>query len=171
MENILEKYKHEGYGTEQSCEELAQWYPMKKVALQLIAEVGVMTITALNMLKEIVQLIQSPKSHFKSLDNIMEIVMCTMSVIFVVDMNECNEMTGLKLGWQWQIGAFTVTIAWISYLSNMKTNAFMGIYVVIISKILMTFMKLTLVVICPLSAFALGFHCLLAEQVKKVRNC
>ena len=121
------------------------------------------------MLKEIIQLVQSPLSHFKSLNNIIEVVMCTMSILFVVDMNECNELTGLKLGWQWQIGAFTITIAWISYLSNMKTNASMGIYVVIVSKILMTFMKLTLVIICPLCAFALGFHCLLAEQVKQVR--
>ena len=141
---------------------------MRKVTMQIIAEVGVMVITALNLLKEIIQLVQSPRSHFKSLDNIMEVVICTLSILFVVDMNDCNDLSGLKLGWQWQIGACAITIAWISYLANMKTNASMGIYVLMISKILMTFLKLTLVLICPLLAFALGFHCLLAEQVRTV---
>ena len=144
---------------------------MRKVTMQIIAQVGVMVITALNLLKEMIQLVQSlpsPISHFKSLDNIMEIVICTLSILFVVDMNDCNDFSGLKLGWQWQIGACAITIAWISYLANMKTNAYMGIYVVMISKILMTFLKLTLVLICPLFAFAFGFHCLLAEQVRTV---
>ena len=167
MEDILEKYKYEGYGTEQSCKELAHLLPMRKVPMQLIAEVGVLVITALNLLKEIIQLVQSPIAHFKSLDNIMEVVICTLSILFVVDMNDCNEFAGLKLGWQWQIGACAITIGWISYLANMKTNAHMGIYVLMISKILMTFSKLTMVLVCPLVAFALGFHCLLAEQVRK----
>ena len=167
MEDILEKYKYEGYGTEQSCKDLAHLLPMRKVPMQLIAEVGVLVITALNLLKEIIQLVQSPIAHFKSLDNIMEVVICTLSILFVVDMNDCNEFAGLKLGWQWQIGACAITIGWISYLANMKTNAHMGIYVLMISKILMTFSKLTFVLVCPLVAFALGFHCLLAEQVRK----
>ena len=140
---------------------------MRKVTMQIVAEVGVMVITTLNLLKEMIQLVQDPIAHFKSLDNIMEVVICTLSILFVVDMNDCNDFSGLKLGWQWQIGACAITIAWISYLANMKTNASMGMYVLMISKILMTFLKLTLVLICPLLAFALGFHCLLAEQVRK----
>ena len=168
MENILDKYKHDGYGTDQSCRELAHEFSMRKTTTQLVAEVGVLVITALNMVKEIIQLVQSPISHFKSLDNIMEVVICTLSVLFVVDLSECNELTGLKFGWQWQLGAVTITVAWISYLSNFRTNAFVGIYVVMISKILRTFLKMGLVVICLLWAFALGFHCLLAEQVTQM---
>ena len=167
MDDILDKYKHHGYGTEQSCRELLQQFSIRKTTMQLVAECGVIVICALNMAKEIIQFVQSPLAHFKSLDNIMEVVMCTLSVLFVVDLTECNSLAGLKLGWQWQIGAFTITLGWISYLSNMRTNASMGMYVLMISKILMTFLKLTLVLICPLLAFALGFHCLLAEQVRK----
>ena len=50
MEIILEKYKYEGYGTEQSCKELAYRFPMHKVTMQLITEVGVILITVLNMM-------------------------------------------------------------------------------------------------------------------------
>ena len=165
MKDILEKYKHDGYGNEQSCKEFEHWFSMRKVLIQSVSEVGVLVITALNMVKEIIQFVQSPISHFKSMENLLEVAMCILSVIFVVDLSDCNALTGLKFGWQWQIGVFTITVAGISYLSDFRTNAFMGIYVVIISKILKTFLKLSLVVIVPLWAFAIGFHCLLAEQV------
>ena len=42
---------------------------------------------------------------------------------------------------------------------------FLGIYILMITNILKTFLKLSIIVIVFVLAFALGFHCLLAEQV------
>ena len=139
---------------------------MRKLTVQLVAEIGVLVTAGLHTLKEIVQLIQAPKSYFLSYQNIIEISTCILSIIFVVDLNSCHVTTGMKYGWQWEIGALTITVAWITFLSNIRMFPFLGIYVLMITDILKTFLKLGVVVSIFILAFSLGFHSLLAEQVK-----
>ena len=43
-----------------------------------------------------------------------------MAIIFVVDFNGCHAETGLRLGWQWEIAALTITVAWLIFLSNVQ---------------------------------------------------
>ena len=96
----------------------------------------------------------------------MELSTCILSIIFVLDFNECHADTGLRHGWQWEIGAFAITVAWISFLSNVRMLPFLGIYVVMVTQIYKTFLKVFIVVLLFVLAFSLGFHSLLAEQVK-----
>ena len=137
--------------------------------MQWIGQIGVLVTASLLTLKELVQLLQTWRSffknYFKSSENIMELSTCILSIVFVLDFNECHADTGLRHGWQWEIGAFTITIAWISFLSNVRMFPFLGIYVVMVTQILKTFLKLSIVVILFVLAFSLGFHSLLAEQV------
>ena len=165
----MNSYKDEGYGTEQSCKAIENISNMRKKTIQWIGQVGVLVTASLLTLKELVQMLQTWRSffrnYFKSSENIMELSTCILSIIFVVDFNECHTDTGLRFGWQWEIGAFTITIAWISFLSNVRMFPFLGIYVVMVTQILRTFLKLSIVVILFVLAFSLGFHSLLAEQV------
>ena len=169
MESVLNTYKHEGYGTEQSCKAIESVSKMTKKTMQWIGQIGVLVTASLLTIKELVQLLQTWSSYFrnyfKSSENIMELSTCILSIIVVLDFNECHSDTGLRHGWQWEIGAFTITIAWISFLSNVRMFPFLGIYVVMVTQILKTFLKLSIVVILFVLAFSLGFHSLLAEQV------
>ena len=169
MESVLNTYKDEGYGTEQSCKAIENVSDMRKKTMQWIGQIGVLVTASLLTLKELVQLLQTWRTYFrnyfKSGENIMELSTCILSFIFVLDFNECHADTGLRHGWQWEIGAFTITIAWISFLSNVRMFPFLGIYVVMVTVILKTFLKLSIVVILFVLAFSLGFHSLLAEQV------
>ena len=115
--------------------------------------------------RELIQLGQAGPAYFKSIMNIMELGTCVMAIIFVVDFNGCHAETGLRLGWQWEIAALTITVAWLIFLSNVQMFPFLGIYILMITNILKTFLKLSIIVIVFVLAFALGFHCLLAEQV------
>ena len=137
--------------------------------MQWIGQIGVLVTASLLTLKELAQLLQTYRSffknYFKSSENIMELSTCILSIIFVADFNECHADTGLRHGWQWEMGALTITIAWISFLSNVRMLPFLGIYVVMVTQILRTFLKLSIVVILFILAFSLGFHSLLAEQV------
>ena len=169
MKSVLDTYKDEGYGTEQSCKAIENVSDMRKKSMQWIGQIGTLVTAALLTLKELVQLVQTWRSffrnYFKSFQNIMELSTCILSIIFVLDFSECHADTGLRHGWQWQIGAFTITVAWISFLSNVRMFPFLGIYVVMVTEILKTFLKLSIVVILFVLAFSLGFHSLLAEQV------
>ena len=53
----------------------------------------------------------------------------------------------------------------MNLVSNVRKFPFLGIYVVMITDVLLTFMKVAVIVILLVEGFALGFYCLLAEQV------
>ena len=165
--NIVEGYKYEGYGTEASCLKILKTSnnSMEKGSMQLVAQIGVFVTVALVTLKELIYLVSKPKSYIKHIENNLSIAIFPLTILFIVDFNSCNEVTGLKLGWQWQIGAISITASWISFLSNVQMLPVLGIYVLMITDILKTFLKLAFIVIIFILAFALGFHCLLGEQV------
>ena len=171
VETVLDANKnyYYGYGTEESCNAIYGMTKMKKSIIQWIGQIGVLVTAGLLALKELIQMFVTWRSYFKnyfkSFQNVLELSTCVLSIIFVVDTNDCHDVTGLRYGWQWQIGAFTITIAWISFLANVRMFPFLGIYVLMITDILKTFLKLSVVVILFVLAFALGFHSLLAEQV------
>ena len=167
----LDEYKNDGYGTEQCCKSIQKLSSdnagsMGKSTIQMVGMIGVIVTAGMSVLKELIQLGQSGAAYFKNWQNIIELGTCVLAIVFVVDFNECHAETGLRHGWQWEIGAFTITVAWILFLSNVQMFPFLGIYILMITNILKTFLKLSIVVILFVLAFALGFHCLLAEQVQ-----
>ena len=167
LSNVLEGKKYKGYGTEESCIKIHKLSNnrMEKSMVQLVAQFGVYVTVGVMILKELLYLISKPKSYIRHLENNLSIVVFPLTVIFVVDFNSCSEVTGLRLGWQWEIGAVCITISWLSFLSNVQMLPVLGIYVLMITDILKTFLKVAFIVMLFIMAFALGFHCLLGEQV------
>lgn len=86
--------------------------------------------------------------------------------LFVVDFNDCHARTGLRSGWQWQLGALSLLLTWLNLLSNVRKLPFLGIYVVMFSDVTVTFLKFSIIVALFIIAFALGFHTLIAEKVR-----
>ena len=165
VEQILEKYKNEGYSTEESCVEIENISGMEKPLVQIIGMWGVIIVGGLNILKELFQITTARLSYFRDYQNAVEWATYVLAIVFVLDFTTCQERTGLRLGWQWQLGAFAVTISWVNLLTNVRKFPFLGIYVLMISDVLKTFTKVFLVISIIVMGFSFGFHCLLAEQV------
>ena len=87
------------------------------------------------------------------------------AILFAIDLTACQERTGLRSDWQWQVGTFAITSSWLSLLANIRKFPFLGIYVVMFTDILITFFKFSVIVVMFIVAFAMGYHCLLANQV------
>ena len=64
-----------------------------------------------------------------------------------------------------QVGAFSITITWLNLLSNVRKFPFLGIYVVMFTDVLQTFLKFSIICALFVVAFSLGFHALFIEQV------
>ena len=64
-----------------------------------------------------------------------------------------------------QIGAISVTMSWLNLLSTLRKFPFLGIYVVMFTDVLQTFLKFSLIILLFIIAFSLGFHALIGEQV------
>ena len=168
VEQILEKYKMEGYSTEQSCIEIEDISNMERPLMQTIGQWGVLVFGGLNILKEIFQVTQARLSYFRDYQNAIEWITYALSIVFVLDFTACQERTGLRFGWQWQLGAFAVMISWVNLLQNVRKFPFLGIYVLMISDVLKTFIKVFIVISFIVIGFTFGFHCLLAEQVSPI---
>ena len=163
IEAILEKYKHDGYGTEESCNEILQLTQMKKRTDQLWPQIGVFVTAGLIVLGESFHVMMNPRRA--GLQSVIELATCILSIVFVADLTECHATTGLSYGWQWQMGAITYTFSWVALISYVKMFPNVGIYVVMVTDILRTLVRLSLIVALFILAFSFGFHSLLAEQV------
>lgn len=86
----------------------------------------------------------------------MTTCVCYVSAILVVvDMDSCSLDTGLRRPWQWELGAFTLTVTWLNLLSLLRNVPFFGIYVVMFIDVSYTFMKVSVVVLLFIFAFSL----------------
>ena len=107
-------------------------------------------------------------SYFRSYENLLEWTTYATSILFAIDFTACGSRTGLRYGWQWQLGAFAITAGWLNLLANVRKFPFLGIYILMFTDVLKTFGKLSVVIVLFIIAFSLGFHCLLADQVNNL---
>ena len=54
------------------------------------------------------------------------------AILVVVDMDGCSVDTGLRKAWQWELGAFTLTVTWLNLLSLLRSQS-LGVKFVFIS--------------------------------------
>lgn len=45
------------------------------------------------------------------------------AILVVVDMDGCSVDTGLRKAWQWELGAFTLTVTWLNLLSLLRSQS------------------------------------------------
>ena len=55
-------------------------------------------------------------------------------------------------------------MTWFNLLINIQKFPFLGIYIVMFKDVLVTFLKLSVIIVLFIVAFSLGFHCLLGER-------
>ena len=65
---------------------------------------------------------------------------------------------------QWQVGAITITLAWINLLLQMRLLYGIGIYIIIFKDVILTFLKISIVFFILLVGFAFSFHLLLSHR-------
>ena len=94
----------------------------------------------------------------------MDIFCYTSALLVVVDFGTCENQTGLRNSWQWPLGAISISVTWLNLLSLIRKLPFIGIYVVMFTDVLKTFLKVSSVVLLFVVAFSLGFSALLENQ-------
>ena len=61
-------------------------------------------------------LLQNGIGYLK-IDNLTDVFCYVSAILVVVDMDSCSLDTGLRRPWQWELGAFTLTVTWLNLLS------------------------------------------------------
>ena len=85
------------------------------------------------------------------------------TIILVQDFRDCGS-DERRTGWQWQLGVFTVFLAWMNFLLFLRRLPRIGIYVVMMVEILKTFLQFFAIFFLFIVAFAISFSILLRNQ-------
>ena len=109
---------------------------------------------------EVIQVVRVKMSYFISLDNWLEIILYIFSFIFVwVFHDECL----CPYRWQWQLGIVAVFFAWINLMIFFSKFPLTGVYVLMFTKICRTFLKILVLSLLLVIAFALTFFLIFHE--------
>ena len=99
--------------------------------------------------------------------NLVDWVLYLLSFVFVLDLCIKFETAGCEgqQCWQWPVGSFLVTVAWLNFLKNFRYVPYFGIFILMINYIIHTVAKFAVILVIFIVAFALGFHILFINQV------
>ncbi|KAI0226877.1 Transient receptor potential cation channel subfamily A member basal [Lamellibrachia satsuma] len=153
------------------CINVKNWYQNNKtghdIKLPLVAVISkyiVMVLAVLNLVREILQL-RTQKFNYFGFENTIELTSYLGSILLVTDFSICQQETGIRMGWQWQVGAVALFVAWMDLLLFIRKIPRFGIYIVMFTDILQTFLQFSLVFFLFVVAFALAFFMLMQNQV------
>ncbi|XP_060058243.1 transient receptor potential cation channel subfamily A member 1 [Erinaceus europaeus] len=109
--------------------------------------------------KEVVQILQQKRNYFSDINNAVEWVIYTTSIVFVLPL-----FTGIPGHVQWQCGAIAIFCYWMNFLLYLRRFENCGIFIVMLDVIMKTLLRSTVVFIFLLLAFGLSFYVLLNLQ-------
>jgi len=125
------------------------------------AQVLIFMFAGFGLIKELYQLFSAGIYYFKSLTNTIELPLYTFCVLVVVDF---NTETYQRTDWQWQVGAIAILFSWAALILNIQNLPRFGLYVVMFSDVLRSFLSFLLVFFLFIFGFGFTFHVLLQNQ-------
>nr|XP_054752851.1 transient receptor potential cation channel subfamily A member 1 homolog [Lytechinus pictus] len=126
----------------------------------------IVALSALNLFREIVQMVLQRLAYFKNMDNYLELFLYIAAILFALPFSEVEyvESGHIKKDWQWQCGAVAGFFGWINLLLFIRGNSKLGIYVIMFIDIICTFLKFAIILVLFIMAFGLAFYALLMNQ-------
>ncbi|XP_064387692.1 transient receptor potential cation channel subfamily A member 1 homolog [Halichondria panicea] len=121
----------------------------------IIASSAIVLLLALaRFFFEIIQLYTKRLSYLTDWINWVEVIQYVTTIVFVVVYNTDNFCV---LNWQWQIGVISIFLGWINLIVFFSKLPFVGIYVLILIKISITFFKMLLLTMLLIVSFGIPF--------------
>ncbi|XP_071497815.1 transient receptor potential cation channel subfamily A member 1-like [Diadema antillarum] len=126
----------------------------------------ILILAVINLIRELFQMYFQHRSYFTNLCNLIEWTLYVLAILLALPLSQIQYHDGIRipLTWQWQCGAVAVFLAWINLILYIRRFSVLGIYVIMFTEILRTFMQFVLILVLFVVAFALAFYTLLMNQ-------
>ena len=122
-------------------------------------------MAVLRLTIEVFQFCKHPLEYLLDFVNWLEIPLYLFSILFTfVFATPCL----CVYTWQWQIGVVAVFLGWIVLITFLRKWPVTGVYVLMFSNILRSFLKIAFLALLLVIAFALAFYMLLFEPDEMV---
>jgi ankyrin repeat protein len=127
-----------------------------------IAAVAVIVIGGIRLGLEFFQAVKRHWRYFLNFENYIEDATYILAIVFVIQFGlNCWCPTS----WQWQMGAVAVFLAWINLILFLKRVPLLGIYVLMYTNIVYTFLRVVIIAFLFVVAFSLAFYMILFKPV------
>ncbi|CAI9718034.1 transient receptor potential cation channel subfamily A member 1 homolog [Octopus vulgaris] len=124
----------------------------------------VIVLGVLMLLREIFQLFQAGLGYLTYV-NLLDWVTYLFAILFVLGFSQCQQQVLYIEEWQWNLGSIGIFLAWIDLVLYVQKVPRFGIYVVMFTDILYTFIQFAVVFSLFIVAFAFGFFALLRQRI------
>ena len=120
-----------------------------------IVSVFVIVYSTIMLIRELVQIILFRLQYLTSFVNYIEVSLFIFTIMFAsVHSSHCY----CTRSWQWQFGVIAVFLSWIALVFSIRKLPVVGIYVVMFIKIFSNFIKVVILALLLISAFAVPFY-------------
>lgn len=126
LQDLLDMSKEEGYGTVESCLAIEAYTGVTRRLVTEVAKLLIVCLALIHMLKETLQLTRNRLAYL-NVTNFIEWTCYVTAMVFVIDFSDCHKSTGLRHGWQWQVGTLCVIVTWFNLLINIRHGCQMAI--------------------------------------------
>ena len=103
LQQLLDMSKDEGYGTIESCRDVEAYTGVTRRFVTQVSKLLIVCLAVIHMLKETLQLTRNRLAYL-NVSNFIEWTCYVTAMVFVIDFSDCHKSTGLRFGWQWQVG-------------------------------------------------------------------
>lgn len=135
----------------------------------LIASSAIVLLVAVaRVFFEMIQLVTKRLSYLTDWVNWVEVIQYVTTIIFVVVYNTDSFCV---LDWQWQIGVISIFLGWINLILFISKLPGVGIYVLILVKISITFFKMLLLTMLLIVSFGIPFFMVFFDVNAIVSHC
>ncbi len=130
-------------------------------AFLIVSSAIVLALAVGRFLFEIFQLCTKRLSYITDWVNWVELAQYVSTIIFVVVYNtECL----CVLNWQWQFGVISIYLGWTNLILFVSKLPFVGIYVLILIKISITFVKMLILTMLLIVSFGIPFFMIFSDM-------
>uniref|UniRef100_A0A1I8APH1 ANK_REP_REGION domain-containing protein n=1 Tax=Steinernema glaseri TaxID=37863 RepID=A0A1I8APH1_9BILA len=122
-----------------------------------------MFLAICQIFKEAYQLFNRMWRYF-NIENCFEVCLYVGSFLVCWDVTPCNQLTGIRLQWQWMLAGVMIFCAWINLILLIRKIPRFGIYVVMVVNTIKTFYRFSLIFALFIIAFSSGFFVILQNK-------
>ena len=131
------------------------------------ASVCLIVYSIIMIIREAFQIILLRLQYLTSFANFTEILLFIFTIIFTsVRSDQCY----CTHPWQWQIGVIAVFLSWIALIFSVEKLPIVGIYVVMFIKIFNNFIKVVILALLLISAFAIPLYMMFNDPQDKAEG-
>ena len=126
----------------------------------------VFCFSLIRLLIELIQIIRLRWRYFLDWVNWIEWTLYILSIVFVLPLED--ERCLCSKNYEWQLGAFSLFLAWIIFTLFLQSWYLTGVYILMFRTILNTFTKIIFLLVLLVVGFALPFYMLFYDPTRSV---